>query len=227
MKVPLWILGASGLGLALVALRKRSKHAPVAPVDIPKKAESVAATWAQLGYGPFWQSWGIWVALGESGWNINAHNDSASERGYADTAWESYVGQGRWPESCPRRTDVGSGGWYGMLYPYTVMRLVQYGAPSALFCKPIHAWRNPQASTIAHILLVQSVLDAARKQSNTGQVTPLQLRAKYGAFSRNVNKVDTPKRRKLYTKSVKKAGLPASFLDTPIPELPYPPSGIL
>ncbi len=218
MAIPLPLLAAFFVLASGPSRPRRRGGLVTGPSKLPAKAQNVQLTVAELGYSEFWQTWATWVAYGESRWRINAQNNSPGERAASAKAYARLVDQGRWPMACPPRPGLGSGGWYGQLYPFTVLFLTQQGTAKALACDPATAWKNPLASTVAHFRMLEGVLANARAQSTDGKVTVLQMRAKYGRLARNVNTVDTPERRSQYTKSMKKAGIDPAFLDAEVPD---------
>lgn len=190
------------------------------PTGNIKGRDAVAATVANLGLSEPWISWAIWTAKGESGWSTGAHNDSPGESKAAGDTFDRLVGEGRWPCAQTRsKYAIGSGGWFGQLAPLTTYFLADIGAPAAVYCEPLQAWKDPRASTLAHFRQVRGTVNILRsKMGDAG--TFLMLRALYGLPSRDPTKVDTPERRAQYSKTLEKAGIDPSFLDQRVPPLP-------
>lgn len=177
---------------------------------------AIVATAQNLGLPPTWIDWLVWVARGESGWSITAHNDSPGEARASARAYDRLVAEGRWP--CGEEASayaIGSGGWYGQLAPYTIV----FGAPRGLGCDVLAIWRDPVASTRVHLRQVAGTLSILRDKTFGGG-TWLQLRALYGLPSRDPATVDTPQRRNLYTRSLRRSGIDPAMLDAVVPPLP-------
>lgn len=205
-----------GLGIAGLVLVGRSSP-PSAEIEIPRsqRRAAIVATGQQLGLPPTWIDWLVWVARGESGWSIQAHNDSPSESSASGRAYDRLVREARWPcEQTRSRYAIGSGGWYGQLAPFTIVFAVQMG----MGCDPIAIWRHPVQSTLTHLRQVRGTLATLRAKTG-GAGTFLQLRALYGVPSRDPATVDTPNRRAAYTRTLTRAGIDPAMLDAIVPPL--------
>jgi hypothetical protein len=221
---PILILGtATALAIAIASSSARADDVKTTPSPSGSaKRAAVEAAARNAGLPDPWVQWVIWVAKGESNYSLTAHNDSPGERSASRKAYNRLVSEGRWPAACPKdesRYAIGSGGWGGQLAPYTVVFLARLGAPSALYCDPKAAWKDPRAAIAAHLEQVRGTLNILRSKTGNN-ATFLQLRALYGLPSRNPFEVDTPKRRAAYTKTLQAAGISPAFLDTPVPNLP-------
>lgn len=208
------IITIGALLAAAVAMSRARRHVPATTTSIDEV--SVTATANALGLSQTWRTWLLWVSKGESGWKITAHNKSEGERAAAGRSFDRLVLENRWPCDLQReKYAIGSGGWYGQLAPLTI----HHGNALGFGCDPSAIWRDPIASTRAHLAQVRGTLQILRSKTG-GAGTFLQLRALYGLPSRDPATVDTPERRAGYTKTLKSAGIDPAFLDQIVPNFP-------
>ncbi len=211
------------LSIAALAVLGGGESEPMATVPTippdgsePRRA-NLEAWLAKSGIPVPWQQFLLFVAAGESNFNINVTpNTSPGEAKAARIAYDRNAAK---LDVCGHpRSDytIGSGGWFGFLLPYIPMNL-----PDSLRCvSPIVAMHTPELNITAAVNFGRYLWNRAAND------TVATIRSGWGWPAKINDAARLAERYPVYQARARKLGWPESYVDTVLPHLDLSPSQV-
>ncbi len=187
------------------------------PLDVPASTgngrKCFEAMLHQLGLPEVWRNFFVFVAAGESRFNVNAENTSKSEAAASVRAWDRNK---KHLEACGHPAEQytwGSGGWTGLLPANGLMMFDGHRRCAP----PREAVHQPQLSLAMGVGFANGLTKWPGFKADPDWTT---LRSGFGWPAKmGRDPVRKAERRAVYAKRMRKLGFPESWLDMKMPRL--------